>query len=486
MSLTSALSIAQTALFNTSRQTSVLSRNVSEASNPDYARRSAVLSSTLAGARVAKIERAANEVLFRQNLFAISSWQGQKTLSDGLNSLQLTINGNDNATAPATAISKLQTALQLYASTPSNPTLAEGAIQAAHQVVRSLNDGAGAIQTFRADADRQIATAVDSLNRLLAEFEVVNTEVVNGTRSGRDVSDALDRRDALLKQISEYVAISTTTRSGNDMVIITGDGATLFETIARPVTFTPNTAYGPGTTGNAVYIDGVPLAPGIGGNTTASGSIAATLQLRDDVALRLQNQLDEVARGMIAAFAETDPSGTLADAAGLFTWAGGPSLPPDGTIVNGLAASIRVNAAMDPAAGGNAALLRDGGANGAAYARNAGGAASFSDLLLAYSQRLEEPMNFDPAAGLDTSRSVAAFAFDTVGWLESQRKQADSGSEGKEALVTRTAAALSNITGVNVDEEMALLLDLEHAYEASARIISVVDEMLATLLQATR
>lgn len=485
MSLTSALSIAQTALFNTSRQTSLVSRNISEASNPDYARRSAVLSSTAPGARLARIQRATNEVLFRQNLFAVSDWQGQKTLSDGLNTLQLTVNGADNATAAATAISKLQTALQLYSATPSNATLAESAVQAAHQVVRALNGGAAAIQTFRADADREIAVAVDELNHLLAEFETVNTEIVNGTRGGRDVADALDRRGALLKKISEHVAVSTTIRPGNDMVIITRDGATLFETVPRAVTFTASGTYGPATAGSAVHVDGVPLRPGTGGNTSASGSIAARLQLRDEIAPRMQNQLDEVARGLITAFAETDPGGAQPAATGLFTWPGAPAVPPAGTLIDGLAASVRVNAAMDSAAGGSPALLRDGGANGPAYVHNGSGAASFSDLLLSYARRLEAPMAFDPAAGLDPARSVSALSFDAVGWVESRRKQAASGAEGKEALVTRTASALSNLTGVNVDEEMALLLDLEHAYQASARIITVVDQMLATLLETT-
>jgi len=33
---------------------------------------------------------------------------------------------------------------------------------------------------------------------------------------------------------------------------------------------------------------------------------------------------------------------------------------------------------------------------------------------------------------------------------------------------------------------MAMLLQLEHSYEASARIITAVDEMLATLLSVVR
>ncbi|WP_265519450.1 flagellar hook-associated protein FlgK [Nitratireductor luteus] len=486
MSLTTALSIAQSALFNTSRQTSVVSRNISEASNPDYARRNAILSSTGAGARVAEVRRATNEILFRQNLSAISSWQAQSGLSRGLDTLQLQINGVDNATSPAASLGQLIQALETYAATPSNKTLAENAVNAARSTVRTLNSGTAAVQSFRADADREIAQSVEELNRLLADFESVNRQIVTGTRMGRDVNDALDQREALLKKIAEYVPVSTIRRGDNDMVVMTHDGATLFETVARPITFAQTETYTASTSGNQVYVDGVPLSAGSGGNTTATGRLAAQLQLRDTVAVQMQQQLDEAARGLITAFAETDPNGVLADAAGLFTWSAGPSLPASGTLIDGLAGTITVNAAMDSTQGGDPELLRDGGANGAAYVHNGTGGASFSDLLLAYTAKLDEPMAFDPAASLGASMSLGAFTSGSISWLESLRREASTGAEAKEAFITRTEAALSNETGVNIDEEMALLLDLEHSYQASARLMSVIDEMLGTLISIAR
>ena len=486
MSLTNALSIAQSALFNTSRQTSIVSRNISEASNPDYARRAANLISTSSGARIGDIRRATDEVLFRQNLAALSGWRGQSVVSQGLDTLQVNVNGIDNASSPATLLGKLQEALQTYAATPSNRTLAESAVEAARQMVRSLNNGAAAVQSFRSDMDREIAASVDDLNRLLADFEAVNAEIVSGTRAGRDVSDALDRRDAVLKQISAYLPVSTITRADNDMVLTTTGGVTLFETVPRPVSFAANNTYTAALTGNAIYIDGVPLSQGSGGNTTASGSLAANLQLRDEVAVQMQRQLDEIARGLITAFAETDPSGTLGDAAGLFTWPGGPALPASGALVEGLASKISINAAMDSSLGGDPELLRDGGANGIAYRHNASGAASYSDLLNGYLENLEEPQSFDPAASLGSSQSVFSFSGESISWLASLRQQAASGMDAKEALANHTATALSNLTGVNIDEEMALLLELEHSYQASARLMSVIDEMLGNLMEATR
>ncbi|WP_378948971.1 flagellar hook-associated protein FlgK [Mesorhizobium sp. ANAO-SY3R2] len=484
MSLTSALSIAQSALFNTSRQTSNVSRNVAEAQNPDYARRTAMLSSTAPGARVVEIQRATNDLLFRRNLSSLASFSGQSTLFEGLQRLALDVNGSDNVNSPATALGQFQEALQLYSAAPSNQNLGVAAIDAARQVVRTLNEGSDTIQRYRVETDLEIATTIEDLNKLLTDFEQANKTIVSGSAIGRDVNDALDQRDAILKKISEIVPISTFTRGNNDMVINTADGTTMFETVPRKISFTPSAGYAAGVAGNKIYIDGIALRPGTGANTDAAGKLAGLLQLRDNVAVTMQAQLDEVARGLVTAFAETAPG--LADRAGLFTWSGGPTIPAPGTLINGLARSIKINPAADPNVGGDVKLLRDGGINGAAYSSNPSGNASYSKLLIAYGDRIDQTMTFDPATGINTNSSLSTFTTNAVGWFEGTRKQASEATETKQALAVRTADALSNETGVNVDIEMSLLLDLEHSYQASARLIKAVDEMLQALLAAVR
>jgi flagellar hook-associated protein 1 FlgK len=484
MSLSSALSIAQSALLNTSRQTTVVSRNLSEASNTDYSRRSAVLVSSDNGARVVSVTRATNEVLFRQNLSALSSYSAQSTLTDGLDTLSVDVYGAEYSTSPATAIGQFQEALQTYSANPSNSNVAESTLEAARQVVNVLNAGSDAIQSFRSDTDRSILSAVGELNSLLADFKKVNDEVVAGTRVGRDVNDALDQRDGLLKKISEYLPVSAIQRSDNDLMLVTTSGATLFETVPREVTFTPSTGFSPGSTGNGIYVDGVPIAAGTGGNTSAGGKLSAMLQLRDTVSAGMQAQLDEIARGLITSFAEKDPSGVQPDAAGLFTWPGAPAVPAAGTLVDGLAQMISINAAFDSTKGGDPKLLRDGGANGAAYVSNTSGGAAYSDLLLGYAQRMEQPMAFDSAAGIQANISLSNYSTETISWFEGVRQDSSRAAESKSALLSRTQEALSNATGVNIDEEMTLMLDLEHTYQASARLMRTVDDMLASLLNA--
>lgn len=482
MSLSTALNIAQNSLLNTQRQTSVVSQNIANAYNPDYSRRTAMLSSLVPGARIAEIQRATNAALFKQNLASVSGWEAQGTIMAGLDQLNMSVNGVDNATSPAAMIAELLTSLQFYSSTPSNRTLADSALEAARQVVNSLNEGTRAIQNFRTDLDGQIATAVEELNTLLADFKTVNEEVVSGTRAGRDVNDALDRRDALLKKISTYVPVSTITRADNDLMIVTADGTTLFETVPRHVSYTPTTGYGPTTVGNRIYVDGVPISPAAGANTSAEGSLAAMVQLRDSFATDLQAQLDEVARGLISTFSEANPADATDVRTGLFTWSGEPAIPADGTLVTGLAGEISLNALIDPQQGGNAELLRDG----ANFDYNTADYASFSDRLIRYTTGFDTATNYVSVDGTLVSRSLTDYATATISWLEDARKTASDAAETKNAMLVRTTEALSNVTSVNVDEEMALMLELEQSYAASAKMMQVIDEMLQTLLNAVR
>lgn len=482
MSLTAALNIAQNSLLNTQRQTSVVSRNIANSENPDYARRTAILSSLAPGAQIASITRATNASLFKQNIKALSAWTGQSTLMDGLNSINLAVNGVDNQGSAAILMGKLQEALQLYSATPSNRVLAENAVEAARQVVKSLNDGTNTLQQYRADLDGQISAAVGELNGYLADFKKVNDEVIAGTLSGRDVLDALDRRDALLKKISEYVPISTITRPNNDLMLVTQDGSTLFETVPRHIAFEGTPAYGPATIGDNIRIDGVPLFRANGANTSAGGKLGAIIQLRDTYAAGSQAQLDEIARGLISAFSEVDPGNPANVLPGLFTWSGAPAMPADGVVEIGLAGTISLNALIDPSQGGNAEALRDG----ASFDFNPDDYASFNGRLIGMISTMDQPMNLVAVDGTVSPRSLMDYSSAAISWIEDARKTASIASENKSALMIRTNEALSNMTSVNVDEEMTLMLQLEQSYTASAKMMQIIDEMLETLMNVVR
>jgi flagellar hook-associated protein 1 FlgK len=487
MTLSIGLDAALSGLATTSDQTSVVSRNVARAGEPGASRKIANLVTLPGGGvKLASVTRVSNAALYDKLLGATSDAGARQAIADALSRLDGTVNDPELDVSPAALVGKLADAMQRYAAAPQDAAAARSAVAAASDLAQALNDATRATQQLRAEADADIAGSVDRVNTLLAQFATVNAEIVKGTRQGADVTDYLDQRDQILAGIAEEVGVRTVSRGDNDMAVYTDSGVTLFDVRPRSVSFDRTLQFMPTTSGNAVYIDGVPVAGGAGPMLAGSGRLTGLVAVRDGVAATYQNQLDEIARGLIQAFAESDQSAvpTLPDVPGLFTYPGAPAMPPGGSVLVGLAGTIRVSASVDPAQGGNAARLRDGAISGnPAYLYNAAGASGYTQRLEELLDRLNAPMAFDAAAQAAPSGTVAGFAASSVAWLQEARKSADADNEYKATLKDRASEALSKATGVNLDEEMAMLLELERSYQASTKLVSTIDNMLGALLQ---
>ncbi|MEP3427774.1 MAG: flagellar hook-associated protein FlgK [Roseibium sp.] len=496
MSLSVALQVAQSALAARQTESSVIARNISGAQDPGYSKKSVLLSTTYTnsgqagGARVDGISRVTDSALYSSLLSSTSTGKSQEAVLAGLTRMSETIGDTKLEMSPAAVLGELTLALQSFASDPNNAIMAQDVLQNAKNTVKTLNAGIDLVQGVRANADADMATSVRQINSLLGQLEDLNSVIVKGTQSGADVTDASDSRDRVLLALSEEVGITTLNRKDGDIVVYTDSGVTLFETTARDVSFAPTVVFDPTTTGNTVTIDGVPVAGPGSIMPISSGRLHGLAELRDDVAVTYQQQLDEVARGLIEAFAEVDQSGGGGpDQAGLFTWSGAPAVPATSTLVTGLAAEIEINANADPDQGGDLDRIRDGGISDPFdpnYDYNPANSAGFPGRLQELVSAFDTNRVFDAGVQLDPSDSLNGFAASSVSWLESGRKTMTSNIEVQTVIVGRTAENLSNTTGVNIDEEMSLLLDIERAYAAASRLISAVDSMLDDLLAAAR
>jgi len=488
MSLTAALGSARSSLMALGVQSSVISRNIAGASELGYSRKIAVLENFPGnGVYVAAIQRAASAGLFTNVLTATSASTKQSVIYDGLQKIAAaTVDDPELDQSPTAQLNALKQALHQYATAPDNATLAQSAVSAAKDMATSLNQATRTVQSVREDADADMAASVANINRLLAQFDTVNTAVVKGTTTGDDVTDYLDQRDAIISKLSQEIGVSVSIRPNGDAALYTDSGVVLYDKSARTVSFAPTNAYTAGTTGNAVYIDGVPVTGASSVMPLKSGKIAGLAELRDKATVTYQSQLDEIARGLIDAFREVDQSGAaLPDVPGLFTYPGAPAMPAAATVSVGLAGTITVAASVDPASGGNPNLLRDGAISGnAAYNYNTTGTAGFSARLQQLIDSMDAPQPFDAAAQGKPSGSVIDFASSSASWIENRRKTANDSAQYQNTLLDRSNTALSNVNGVNMDDEMSLMLQVERTYSASSKIISAVDDMLNTLLAA--
>jgi flagellar hook-associated protein 1 FlgK len=91
--------------------------------------------------------------------------------------------------------------------------------------------------------------------------------------------------------------------------------------------------------------------------------------------------------------------------------------------------------------------------------------------------------------------SVAAKVADLTGPADAYRAfvlhlgiesaTANRAATTQSAITEQVDGARDAASGINLDEEMANLVQIQHAYDASARFITVVDQMLETLIKNT-
>ncbi|EJN15624.1 flagellar hook-associated protein FlgK [Bradyrhizobium sp. YR681] len=488
MNLTAALESARSSLMASGIQSSVISRNIAGASATGYSRKIAVLDNLPGtGVYVAAIQRAASSGLYNNVLIATSSSAKQSAIYDGLQKIaSATVDDPELDQSPTAQLNALKQALQQYANAPDNTTLAQAAVTSAKDMATALNQATETVQSVRETADADMKVSVQNINQLLSQFQTVNTAIVKGTISGDDITDYLDQRDSIVSQLSQELGVTMSLRPNGDAALYTDSGAVLFDKTARAVSFAPINAYTAGTTGNAVYVDGVPVTGANSVMPLKSGKLAGLAQLRDQDTVTYQSQLDEIARGLINTFRESDQTASaLPDVPGLFTYPGAPAMPASATVSVGLAGLISVAASVDPAQGGNPNLLRDGGISGsAAYQYNTAGNAGYSIRLQQLIGGMDASQPFDATTQGKPNGSLIDFASSSTSWIENQRKTADSNVTYQKTLLDRSTAALSNVSGVNMDDEMSLMLQVERTYSASSKIISTVDEMLQSLLAA--
>jgi flagellar hook-associated protein 1 len=308
---------------------------------------------------------------------------------------------------------------------------------------------------------------------------------VRTSKPGSEIQlDNLDTRDSLVRQLSQELGVRSVVKSDGGLALYTDSGITLFDITPRSVELRSDGPLSPGASGPLVWIDGVQISGNTSTMALSAGRLAASLSVRDTTTLAYEAQLDEVARSLISLFAETDQnvSPSLPLATGLFTYPGSPTVPPPSIHMPGLAGQLSINLQFE----GNPMLLRDGGSNGVSYRYNALGSSGFQQRLEDLADSFDQPFAFAASANLGTSLSVKAFSESSSSTLAADASRANGKWDETKATYQRWNEASLRVSGVNLDEEMAALLSLEKSYQASAKVMTTIDQMFAVLVGMVR
>lgn len=474
--LAAGLQHAKDGLADTSRRLQATAANIANSSNASASRKAVLEPNRNDASRASPVVRAGDDYVRASHWTALSAKEGAAITQRLLGDVQDVYGAFDGSSGLVALTDALVNSLRSYVTAPDQTERATAVVSAARAVIVDFARGIAAVDRVKATVDQELRATVEQVNASLAELAEVDARIAVGSATRVDISDDLDQRDAVVAQLSGALDVQVVRGSNDRISVFTTSGATLFERTSRSVV-----ADGSGQGGSrTIIIDDVVT---LRGSQWDSGRLGALLAFRERVAAPLEARLDTTASLLIQAFAEEDLSPSAgAPRAGLFVDVASAAVPAAGASIPGLARRIGINPAYDPAVGGRASLLRDAGSAGAAYAANPGGYPGFADRLRTVIDRVQRVVPISPDAGAGAGASVEGMARESVAWLASLSSDLTDRVDRSKAVVARTTAALSAIVGVQLDEELTLMLSLERAFQANGRLVSAFDDLYKSLL----
>ncbi|KIT17365.1 flagellar hook-associated protein FlgK [Jannaschia aquimarina] len=473
MSLSSALSAAVNGLDIASRRASIVASNVSNADRPGYARRDLAVEpiSIHAPGLKATVQRQRDAgslaVLRDATAGAAGAGIGSAFWSDIVSA----IGEPDAPNSLSGRINAFEISLTDAVAQPGSPNRLAVLAEAANDVVGKINEISGEIQQSRQNAEDQIVNEVASLNADLKAVADLNGAISSAVAGGAEYAALEDRRDALLSKISESLEIKVLQRDFGAVALVSKGGSILLDGKPAEITFTPvvevtpDRTLGAGLNGLLVNGRDVPIQSGTG--SVGGGRLAAFFETRDNDAVLAQAELDALADDLVRRFSDpaTDPT-LLPGDTGLF------QDPLGGT--PGAASRLELNPLINPKDPATHFRLRDGlNATAPDFAAPVGNLSRMIDALA----RRQIPADPVLGSGANSFQGLAAArlsnASSAASRAEGQRFDAES--------ILATAREHDSESGVDVDEEMRRLIEIEQQYAAAARVVQAVDEMMERL-----
>ena len=456
--LFSGINTALKAILSQQVAMQVIEHNVANANNENYTRQEAVITAAPpdspagldssfmtgqigTGSVVNYIKRYSLEFMdnrLRSEMSNASQWEMNTQL---LSQIEATMAeaGDDGITAKLGAFWE---GWQSLSTDPGSQIYRADLYERATNLVDAFHRRSQSIYAFREDQDLAIQERVSEINGLASQLARMNEEIARVTAYGNQPNDLLDQRDAMIDRLAEITGVVSHIQDDGSVMVSLGGHALVVGGHSFSLTTVPDA-----NDFNLVDVeweDGLSFVP-------SQGEMAGILEARDIYAVDQLSSINTLASSLIARVNTLHQSGygtNNATSLDFFTGTDALSMrvSSDMSDLNNIAAAAAANspgdnAIADQLAGVQNELLMDGGTS------------TLSDYYL------KEVANL----GLVIQRGEAY-------------------SRDRSAVVSSLKAQKESIGGVSLDEEAANLMKTQHAYNAAARLMTTVDEMIDTIV----
>jgi flagellar hook-associated protein 1 FlgK len=351
------------------------------------------------------------------------------------------------------AMTEFWNAWQDLSNNPEGHTERVALISKSDALATAFNQMSKDLGQQQRDMDSRIQVAVGEINALAVEIAQLNQKISAAEIGGQNANDLRDQRDLRVKEISKMADVNAYEDGQGGVTLSIADG--------RPLVEGPHVWSLATQTNAAGHLDIVWTDSG-GATTDITGSIRGGklkgwLEVRDTAIPDYLSRLDAMADGIITEVNILHTGGYDLNKLAGETFFSGTTAADIGINPNIQADPNRIAAASSVAGvpGDNSNAIAISGLQHASLM--GGGTATYDD--------------FYRALVTDVGNQIQT----AVGYAEHQG-----------VMVTNLENYRESISGVSLDEEMLNLVKFQHAYDAAAKLISTVDEMINTIMNMTQ
>ncbi|MDI6813086.1 MAG: flagellar hook-associated protein FlgK [Desulfitobacteriaceae bacterium] len=493
------LELSRRALEAQQNALDITGHNIANANTPGYTRQLPSLKATTpgvipglghslslgTGVTLDYIQRARDNFVDRQYRWESSKQQYWGARQDSLQKIEGLMNEpSDNSLHDD--MDKFWNAWSDMSKNPENMGARSVVRERALALTDSFHHIAQQITDMKKDLDANVRVQIHQVNVYAQQLQDLNAQIKRAEVAGDNPNDLRDQRDALIDELSKIVSVRVnqdkdpafTDREVTKYTVMIGN-----EETTPPQVLVDDTTLHLLNEPPPPSSNGLPFATVTWADTGATldlgskmGSIQANMEVRGDIdgangyLSSLASQFDTLAKGIADAVNALHQKGqglTAVSGLDFFTTLDGS------TGVN--AANIGINPDLETDLGkiATGAVPADGSVN----VGDGSVAQAISSLSGGWAA-----LDAIPMAATVPAASFGDYYGANIAQMGVDVQQANRMKAGQDVLVTHLSNQRESYSGVSLDEEMTNLVKFQKTYAAAARMVTMMDDMLDTIV----
>jgi flagellar hook-associated protein 1 FlgK len=420
------------------------------------------------GSYVKKVERMHNGQVTHKINISTSEDEYLKERFDQLSLLENTYNEMENERLNQ-LMARFFNSFRNLAANPDNGTVKALVAEDAKILIRNFQSVYSKVTELSDSLNIRMDEAVNDINSLLSGVTELNSKILQIESAHGEAGDLRDSRDLKIHELSKFFKLNTyqdeigryTVNAENIGTIVSGPIAQKFTSHSPP----PENKEDYFQNGKEIYINDRKK-----GSRFQQGKLSAMVSTRNNEFVKIQKKLDSIAWTFANAVNAIHRKGNTT------AYVKDGQVMPERTNINffdvpeGQFRSAELLDLTDE--------IKEGSHNLALSYRK--GALGDNRIAIAISQLSHEKIADKMTKTLeeDYLQAISEVA------LTLSKTKVDK--EQTESVLASLNAMREQTSGVSIDEETAKMAQMQNAYNASARVIKVADEMMQTVLDLKR